>query len=82
MQTARDELTRAWHSLDPWPDTVPGLTRMKARSVIAPHSNGHIALLLNMARRAGAHGRGRRCGFVRAENRGADCRSAPADGLR
>ena len=26
---------------------------MKTRSVIAPHSNGHIALLLNMARRAG-----------------------------
>ena len=49
----RDELTRAWHRLDPWPDTVPGLTRMKTRFVIAPHSNGHIALLLNMARRAG-----------------------------
>lgn len=49
----RDALTRAWHRLDPWPDTVPGLTRMKARAIIAPHSNGHIALLLNMARRAG-----------------------------
>lgn len=49
----RDALTRAWHHLDPWPDTIPGLTRMKARAVIAPHSNGHIALLLNMARRAG-----------------------------
>jgi 2-haloacid dehalogenase len=49
----RDALTLAWHRLDPWPDTVPGLTRMKARSVIAPHSNGHIALLLDMAKRAG-----------------------------
>jgi 2-haloacid dehalogenase len=49
----RDALTRAWHRLDPWPDTVPGLARMKARAIIAPHSNGHIALLLNMARRAG-----------------------------
>jgi 2-haloacid dehalogenase len=50
---ARDELTRAWHRLDPWPDTVRGLTRLKAVAVIAPHSNGHVALLLAMARRAG-----------------------------
>lgn len=47
------ELTRAWHRLDPWPDTVEGLTRMKRRHVIAPNSNGHIALVLNMAKRAG-----------------------------
>ena len=39
----RDELTLAWHRLDPWPDTVPGLTRLKERFVIAPCSNGHIA---------------------------------------
>jgi 2-haloacid dehalogenase len=49
----RDELTRVWHRLDPWPDTVEGLTRLKRRAVIAPHSNGHVALLLTMARRAG-----------------------------
>lgn len=49
----RDELTRAWHRLDPWPDTVEGLTRMKRRHVIAPNSNGHIALILDMAKRAG-----------------------------
>jgi 2-haloacid dehalogenase len=49
----RDELTRAWHRLDPWPDTVPALTRLKARYVIAPNSNGHIALVLDMAKRAG-----------------------------
>lgn len=49
----RDELTRAWHRLDPWPDTVPGLTRMKRRHVIAPNSNGHIALILDLAKRAG-----------------------------
>jgi len=50
---ARDELTLAWHRLDPWPDTIPGLLRLKAAAVIAPHSNGHVALLLGMARRAG-----------------------------
>jgi 2-haloacid dehalogenase len=49
----RDELTGAWHRLDPWPDTVEGLARMKRRHVIAPNSNGHIALILDMAKRAG-----------------------------
>jgi 2-haloacid dehalogenase len=48
-----DELNRAWHRLDPWPDAVPGLLRMKARYVVAPLSNGNVALLLNMAKRAG-----------------------------
>ena len=50
---ARDELTLAWHRLDPWPDTVPGLTRLKQRFVIAPCSNGHIAQSVNLARYAG-----------------------------
>ena len=44
---------RAWHRLDPWPDTVEGLTRLKARLPIVTLSNGNIALLLAMARRAG-----------------------------
>ena len=48
-----DDLNRAWHRLAPWPDAVAGLTRLKARFVIAPLSNGNIALLLNMAKRAG-----------------------------
>jgi 2-haloacid dehalogenase len=48
-----DDFNRAWHRLDPWPDTVPGLTRLKKKYIIAPHSNGNFALLLNMAKRAG-----------------------------
>jgi 2-haloacid dehalogenase len=48
-----DALNLAWHRLDPWPDAVAGLRRLKARCVIAPLSNGNVALLLNMARRAG-----------------------------
>jgi 2-haloacid dehalogenase len=52
-EPARVELNRAWHRLDPWPDTVEGLTRLKRDHVIAPCSNGHIALMLNMAKRAG-----------------------------
>lgn len=48
-----DELNRAWHRLDPWPDSVAGLTRLKRRYFIAPLSNGNIVLLANMAKRAG-----------------------------
>ncbi len=48
-----DELNLAWHRLDPWQESVAGLTRLKAIFVIAPLSNGNIALLLNMAKRAG-----------------------------
>jgi len=48
-----DELNRAWHRLDPWPDAIEGLARLKRRFVIAPLSNGNVALLLNMAKRAG-----------------------------
>ena len=49
----RDALTLAWHRLDPWPDTVAGLTRLKRRYAIAPCSNGHIAQSVNLARHAG-----------------------------
>jgi 2-haloacid dehalogenase len=46
-------LTTGWHRLDPWPDSVGGLTRLKRKFIIAPLSNGNVALLTNMAKRAG-----------------------------
>jgi 2-haloacid dehalogenase len=49
----RDELTKAWHRLDPWPDVVEGLTKLKAAYIIAPCSNGHIAQSVNLAKHAG-----------------------------
>jgi 2-haloacid dehalogenase len=48
-----DELNRAWHRLDPWPDTVTGLTRLKEKFLITTLSNGNVSLLTNMAKRAG-----------------------------
>ena len=48
-----DWLNTCWHRLDPWPDAVPGLTRLRERYVLATMSNGNVALLVNMARRAG-----------------------------
>jgi 2-haloacid dehalogenase len=52
-EAALKELNRCWHRLDPWPDVVAGLGAMKSTLIIAPLSNGNVALLLNMAKRAG-----------------------------
>ncbi len=49
----RDHLTHAWHRLDPWPDSVGGLTRLRKQFVITPLSNGNISLLTHMAKNAG-----------------------------
>ena len=46
-------LTRAWHRLRPWPDSVEGLTRLKRRFVVCTLSNGNIGLLTRMAKHAG-----------------------------
>ena len=48
-----DHFNRAWHRLDPWPDVVEGLTRLRRRYILATLSNGNIALMVNMAKRAG-----------------------------
>ena len=45
--------TLAWHRLDAWPDTVEGPYRLKKRFIVAPESNPHITLSVNLARRVG-----------------------------
>jgi 2-haloacid dehalogenase len=52
-EAEKDHLNRAWHRLDPWPDAVSGLTRLKRRFIIGTLSNGNIGLLVDMAKRAG-----------------------------
>jgi len=47
-----DELNLAWHKLDPWPDVVAGLIRIKQSRIIAPLSNGNVILMLDIAKRA------------------------------
>ena len=42
-----------WHRLHPWPDSVPGLYRLKAQFIIAPMSNGNVSMMTNMAKFAG-----------------------------
>src|SRR5919112_1638306 len=48
-----DALVLAWHRLDPWPDSVTGLTELRERFVVASLSNGNVSLLVDMAKRAG-----------------------------
>ncbi len=52
-ETETVALNRAWHRLQPWLDVVRGLTRLKKKFIIAPLSNGNIALMTNLARHAG-----------------------------
>ena len=48
----RRRLVKAWHSLDPWPDVRPGLEALREHHVTAALSNGHVALLVDLARHA------------------------------
>jgi 2-haloacid dehalogenase len=48
----RVALNLAWHRLDPWPDVVDRLTRLKPGYILATLSNGNVALMVDMARRA------------------------------
>jgi 2-haloacid dehalogenase len=47
---ARTRLVRAWHELDPWPDVREGLELLRRDHVTATLSNGHVALLVDLAR--------------------------------
>ena len=48
-----DEWTRAWHQLDPWPDIVAALIRLRRRHPVVSLSNGHVALVVALSRRSG-----------------------------
>lgn len=46
----RRRLVAAWHALDPWPDVKDGLERLRSGHVVATLSNGHVAMLVDLAR--------------------------------
>jgi 2-haloacid dehalogenase len=52
-ETDKEKFNRVWHRLNPWPDAIGGLTRLRGRFVLATLSNGNVALLVNMAKHAG-----------------------------
>lgn len=49
----RELLVRSWRRLPAWPDAPAGLDRLRALSVLATLSNGHVALLVDLLRFAG-----------------------------
>lgn len=52
-EETKRHLNLAWHRLDAWPDSARGLARLKKQCLIAPVSNGNIALMVDVARRNG-----------------------------
>ena len=46
----RERLVDAWHRLDPWPDVRAGLDALRQERITATLSNGHLALLVDLAR--------------------------------
>ena len=48
-----EHLNRVWWRLQPWPDSVAGLTRLRKRYIIAPLSNASFAGMVHLARFAG-----------------------------
>lgn len=48
-----EQLNHAWRRLDPWPDSVAGLQRLRSRYLLATLSNGNVALMVHLARWAG-----------------------------
>jgi 2-haloacid dehalogenase len=48
---ARRRLNHLWHRLDAWPDVEFGLSRLRRLYKLAPVSNGHIGLMVDLSRR-------------------------------
>ncbi len=46
-------ISRVWHRLKAWPDSVSGLARLRKRFIVAALSNGNMALLTNLSKNAG-----------------------------
>ena len=49
----RDLLNLGWQALDPWPDAVPGLARLRQRFLLGPLSNATTRQLIGISRHAG-----------------------------
>ena len=52
-EAERQHLNLVWHRLDPWPDSVEGIARLRSRFIVCTLSNGNIGLLTEMAKNAG-----------------------------
>jgi 2-haloacid dehalogenase len=48
-----DYIVNGWHKLTPWPDTVPGLSRLRRKFIVGPLSNANVSLLVDLAKFGG-----------------------------
>jgi len=51
-QSERDELNELWTRLDPWPDSVEGLTRLRKRFITSTLSNAGMAAVVAVVKHA------------------------------
>src|SRR5262249_18438418 len=52
-QDQKAHLALGWRRLDPWPDVIEGMERLKRKFILAAVSNANIALAVEMAKRGG-----------------------------
>ncbi len=52
-EAEKDHFNRAWERLNPWPDSVPGITRLKQKFIVSTLSNSDFGCMVNMAKNAG-----------------------------
>ena len=48
----RDAINAVWTRLDPWPDSIPGLTRLRRRFTLATLSNAGMAAVIALVKHA------------------------------
>ena len=49
-EDTRQSLNKAWHRLQAWPEVAEGMKLLRQQFLLAPCSNGHIALMVQLAR--------------------------------
>lgn len=49
-ESTRQSLNKAWHRLQAWPEVAEGMKLLRQQFLLAPCSNGHIALMVQLAR--------------------------------
>jgi 2-haloacid dehalogenase len=52
-EAEKEGLNRVWHRLQPWSDSAAGLAQLQEPFVVATLSNGHVALLVDLAKAGG-----------------------------
>jgi 2-haloacid dehalogenase len=52
-ESEKSHWAHVWRRLKPWPDSAEGLTRLRRKYIVAPMSNGNVALMAHLAKFGG-----------------------------